>query len=460
MNEITFAPSWKQHQALEILENKITEVLCFGGAAGGGKTYNGCFWKIKRRLQYPKTRGLIARETRTDLIDSTLITFKKVLNNVFKLEEGKDYKITFNPLLSCVFSNGSIELFKQLPYLPSDVDYHYLGSMEYTDVFLEEAAQIKEKAFEVVKSRIRWMLTEYNLIPKLLITCNPTQDWIYKEFYEPFKKGILESDRAFIQALVSDNPDPEFVKIYKNSLDKIKDPILRARLRDGEWDYTDDGKILFHQYNLINLAQNYHVGTIHEYKDRYITADTARYGKDTTVIYVWSGLSVIERVELHHSRDNDVNATNETVTCIKDLEQKYNIFRNNVIVDELGAGGGGVVDALRGCVAFAGSSSPIKTEENLFENYTNLKSQCVYKLSEYIKLNLMRFNINNPEIHQKIINEAKAHKKHNIDKDKLSITPKDEIKTFLGGKSPDDFDNWIMRMWFEIQSSYDPFAGL
>lgn len=454
---IEFKPSYKQHLAWQKLEDPKTSVICYGGAAGGGKSYLGCIWKIQRRLKYKGTRGLIAREKRVNLVDSTLVTYRKVLN-LFNLKEGIHYKMN-NQRLTCEFYNGSIELFRQLPFLPSDPDFHYLGSVEYTDVFLEEASQIKEKAFEVTKSRTRWMLSEYNLIPKVLITCNPSQDWLYKEFYYPNKKGTLEADRCFIPALVTDNPDPAFVKVYLDSLNKIKDPILRGRLRDGDWDYTDDEKILFRQDNLVNLVHNTHLRINATNDKRYITADTARYGKDSTVIYVWYGLKVHERVQLEHSRDNLVNATNQTIEKIKELQDKHSVFRNNIIIDELGAGGGGVIDGLSGCTAFVGSSKPKQVNDNLFETYKNLKAQCVYKLSELISNNEIWLAIDNPELHQKIINEAKAHKKHDIDKDKLSITTKEEIKEALNGNSPDDFDNFIMRMLPEIKSTYDPYAA-
>lgn len=53
--------SVKQTIALDYLEDKTTNELFYGGAAGGGKTALGCYWQIKNRLKYPGTRGLIGR---------------------------------------------------------------------------------------------------------------------------------------------------------------------------------------------------------------------------------------------------------------------------------------------------------------------------------------------------------------------------------------------------------------
>ena len=51
--------SIKQTTALDLLEDKTTNEILFGGGAGGGKTALGCYWQLKMRLKYPNTRGLI-----------------------------------------------------------------------------------------------------------------------------------------------------------------------------------------------------------------------------------------------------------------------------------------------------------------------------------------------------------------------------------------------------------------
>jgi phage terminase large subunit len=65
----------KQTEAIEALEDHTTNDLLFGGGAGGGKSAFGCFWQIRRRLQYPGTRGLIGRAVLKTLKETTLVTF-------------------------------------------------------------------------------------------------------------------------------------------------------------------------------------------------------------------------------------------------------------------------------------------------------------------------------------------------------------------------------------------------
>ena len=60
---------------------------------------------------------------------------------------------------------------------------------------------------------------------------------------------------------------------------------------------------------------------------------------------------------------------------------------------------------------------------------------------------------NNGELKNKIIMEFEMVKQHDIDKDnKLSITPKDKIKSLLG-RSPDLSDALIMRYYFELNKT-------
>ena len=64
----------KQTQALDLLEDDITEEVTYGGAAGGGKSILGCYFTLKHALKYPETRWVIGRESLTNLKETTLIS--------------------------------------------------------------------------------------------------------------------------------------------------------------------------------------------------------------------------------------------------------------------------------------------------------------------------------------------------------------------------------------------------
>ena len=120
---------------------------------------------------------------------------------------------------------------------------------------------------------------------------------------------------------------------------------------------------------------------------------------------------------------------------------------NNIIVDDDGVGGG-VRDILR-CKGFVNNSTPINKE-----NYTNLKTQCYYKLAEYINHSKLYFNVPNNQIKEEIIQELEQVRRDKIDKDsKLAIIPKDKIKSNIG-RSPDFSDAIMMRMYYELKRNY------
>lgn len=248
LHEITL--SKKQTLAWNALEDSETTELLFGGAAGPGKTMLGCVWHITRRTTYPDTRGLVGRAQLTNLKQSTLITFFKVCR-LMGYQKGVDYHYNAQDHI-VTWANDSVTHFKDLAYYPSDPDFISLGSTEYTDAFIDEAVEITKKAYEIVNSRLRWRISELGLIPKTLLTCNPGPGWV-KETFVKDKDGDpvkLKPYQKFIPALATDNPDPEFVKLYLGQLNKMTSEYDKQRLIYGDWDAAREVTNAFaHQYD-------------------------------------------------------------------------------------------------------------------------------------------------------------------------------------------------------------------
>ena len=66
------------YAALTDMDNSVSEVL-YGGGARGGKTVLGCLWQIMMRFQYPGSVGMIGRDDFTQLMKTTFVTFKEVM---------------------------------------------------------------------------------------------------------------------------------------------------------------------------------------------------------------------------------------------------------------------------------------------------------------------------------------------------------------------------------------------
>lgn len=227
----------KQTLAWQYLEDKTTNEILYGGGAGGGKSYLGCIWHIYRRTKYAKSRGLIGRSKIANLEQSTLVTLFKVAN---KMGYKQGVHFNYNSQKHTInWANGSQTILKDLFLYPSDPDFMSLGSTEYTDAFIDESPEITLKAFEIVTSRIRWMLDDFGLVPKVLITGNPQEGWVKDKFIEKDGETVeLQDHQKFVQSLVTENPDEEFKKLYIQQLERLSSDYDKQRLLYGDWNAT------------------------------------------------------------------------------------------------------------------------------------------------------------------------------------------------------------------------------
>jgi phage terminase large subunit len=420
-----------QKECLKYLfDNKTKEVL-FGGAAGGGKSWVGVSYLILMAIKYPKTRYLMGRSKLDALKKTTLNTFFEVCV-AWNLKAIEDY--TFNGSSNVItFYNGSEIILKDLFLYPSDRNFDSLGSLEITSAFIDEANQITEKAKNVVASRLRYKLDENNLIPKMLMTCNPAKNWVYSEYYRPSKDNTIKPYRKFIQSLVGDNT--YISKHYEKQLFEL-DELSKQRLLYGNWEYDATNDSLIEYDAILSLFNQKGIEG-----DKYITCDVARFGADKTVIMLWQGL------HLRYVRTLLKSAINDVVDEIKKLQQENQVNLTNIIVDEDGVGGG-VKDYLR-CKGFINNSRALKNE-----NYQNLKTQCYYKLADLINKGQIGISCSDVNVKNYIIEECEQVRTKDADKDnKLQIIQKDTVKSILG-RSPDYSDALAMRMYYEIDGNF------
>ena len=420
----------KQEHALFYLRDAVTTEELYGGAAGGGKSALGCLWLIEQCQKYPGTRWLMGRAKLKTLKETTLNTFFDVSNKL-----GINSQFRFNAQSNIIFfNNGSEIILKDLFLYPSDPEFDDLGSLEITGAFIDECNQIVFKAWQIVKSRIRYKLKEYNLTPKLLGSCNPAKNWVYNMFYVPKKNGKLAPYRKFIQALPKDNH--ELPASYLESLLQMN-KASKERLYYGNWEFDDDPSQLIDFNSINDYFSNIHVTRTGK---MYITADIARKGRDKTIIRVWDGLVCIDRKELK------VSLVTESAELIKQMQIKHKVAISNVIVDEDGVGGG-VVDILN-CCGFVNNSKAL-----FGENYSNLKSQCSFGMAKLISQKEVGEVCENEDVMETVREEMEQVKEANIDKDlKKSIISKDLVKEKLG-RSPDEWDSIMMRFYFELYKS-------
>lgn len=430
----------KQTEGLDILEdfnNGISELI-YGGAAASAKSFLGCYWILKNCLRYKGSRWGLCRSELKTLKRTTLKTFFEVCS-IQGLVAGEHY-VYKEQASEIHFFNGSIVMLIDLAFMPSDEDFDRLGGYEICGAFCDEIAQIRHKAWTILKSRIRYKLKEFGIKPKMIGSLNPSKNWVYTFFYKPWTSGTLPKDKYFIKALPTDNPNNE--ESYLEILRELPKP-QRDRLYLGLWEGTDENQLIT-QDSIDNLFTNNHIIPT---SNKYITIDVARKGKDKTVIMLWYGW-VVKEIKIYKQ-----NTITDIIKYVKELSLKEKIPMSNVIADESGVGGG-VVDGLR-CKGFVGGSKALNDE-----NYLNLRTQAFYHLAKQLNDNGMYIAQElSDEIIKEISEELEQVQSDNsgLADEKLRVISKDQIKSNIG-RSPDYSDSLSMRMWFTLNKNTGIYA--
>lgn len=433
----------KQSLALSYLQNKRTTELVYGGGAGGGKSVLGCFYDIFCSYEFPGSRGVIARKELKSLKESTLLTYFDVAKSM-GLKVGTDilYKeqdgILFYPQVR------SATYLRELDWVPSDPEYERLGSSEYSRGFIDEAGQVREKAKNALQTRIRYRLNDFDIIPKLLMTCNPSKDFLYRDFYKPAKDKKLPRHRGFIQSLVGDNP---FIpESYVDNMRNL-DLATQQRLLYGNWEYDDDPSRMVEYEAIVDMFTNLGIAS----GTKCIIGDLATSGTDRIVLGLWDGWKLLELQYGVGWRllkgDRVGNAQLPSVEeRIEAWREKHKIARSNVVLDAGGLGIG-LVQRLSGVKGYLGGSAPIKRPG---ENYSNLRSQCSYFLARVVNRREIAILIDDPEAKALIEQELEQLKTWEADKDgKTKVMPKEKLSDVLG-RSPDFLDMLTMRSYLDL----------
>lgn len=416
------------------LDDFVTDIV-YGGSKGSGKSFLGANLVFGDALIYPNTHYFIARKKLNDLRKFTIPTIHEVFG-IWGVHQ-KYYKYNGQDNMYQLY-NGSKVFLLEAKYLPSDPHYMRFGSMQMTRGWIEEAGEFETDAKQNLQASIgRWKNDEYNLVGKLLQTCNPSKNYLYKDYYKKHKANELEEYKRFVQALPQDNKMLD--KGYLESLNRILSPNAKQRLLKGNWEYDDDPTALCDYDSIVDLFTN----IPRESNEMFLTADIARMGSDKAVIMVWKGWDIVEIVEF------DVSKTTLIQQTINSLRSKYNIKASKCIADEDGVGGG-VVDNCN-IKGFVNGSKAMNGE-----NYQNLQSQCCYKIAEKINEGSISCSADLSERQkEQIIEELEQLKTYKADDGgKLKILPKQHIKDNIG-RSPDYRDSIMMREWFDL----NPYTG-
>lgn len=300
----------QQQVALDLFQDDETTEILFGGSAGGGKSVILGLLAVLRCQRYPGVKEAICRKELKRLSQTTFATLLSKVHPLFGIKQS-DFHMERDGTIT--YLNGSQIVPLELIYQPSDPDMSTLGSLEFTDVFIDEVGEVAQKAYSVISSRRgRWKNDEYGIIGKLVTTANPSQNFIRNEFYDPYSArggGTLQrwehgqvvvngehraGYRAFVRAGAADNLflPPNYIETLKSL-----PPQEYKQFYLGDWNYADSDSTLFRS-TLLDKAIAYEVSEGDPEKfNSFIGVDVADKGKDKTVYtLIRNGVIVTQKV--------------------------------------------------------------------------------------------------------------------------------------------------------------------
>jgi phage terminase large subunit len=179
---------------------------------------------------------------------------------------------------------------------------------------IEEAGEVEFKAFDILKSRIgRQLNDQYGLLRKIYLTFNPKRNWIYPYLYKRYVENLLPPHTKFLQALLWDNPHRE--QGYEAALLSITDPVTKARLLDGSFEYDNDPTALCNYDAILDAFTNESI----KEGDFAISADLAMQGRDRFVAGIWSGLICTIAIDQEKSTGKSIETGFERI----DVERRH-----------------------------------------------------------------------------------------------------------------------------------------
>lgn len=445
-----------QNLSFEILQDPQNTEVLFGGSAGGAKSFFVCLWALMECRNYPGIAIGLGRKELKRLKQTTLITLLNKVHPIMGVKEG-DYK--FNSQEGYIqYMNGSRIILIDMAPAPTDPDFDKFGSLELTHVIIEEVGEAVKKAVTVLGSRRGRMLNkEYGIVGKLVMTCNPTQNFIRQDYYKPYSEmggGRIQKwtfgeiidprdsvrkpgYRVFIRSSVYDNPfvDPNYIEFLKNL-----PPMERKRLLSGDWNYADDDNTLFPAL-LLDRATTYELPERGEGFNKFIGVDVADKGKDKTVATLMVDGVIITQKELEIDRTGEKPLSylyaNELIKFAQQNGFNSSLARN-IAVEGNGVGVG-IRDALRIRGWYI----------NVYEANGQSRSQGYYQFMLDMDAGAVKLltDMDDGELRE----ELAAHTYEMVDM-KPKVIRKEILKQVLG-KSPDKADSAMISNWAKNQQT-------
>lgn len=244
-----FEPFPKQIEFLEKALDDHTTLVLYGGAIRGGKTFAGLGALIILCKMYPMSRWAVVRKDLPTLKRNIVPPFRKVAPSNFC--KGGSFDTAYNQQDQVVtFANGSQVILFPENYT-QDKEYNRWKGLEVNGFLLEECNELQEEGFyKAIERAGTWILPSDLKQPpsKILMTCNPAQNWVKTILYDPAQREALPEGWHYIQARIFDNPF--MPKAYVKGLKRLPKNQYQVFVL-GNWDIKlKSGAEFYHKFNM------------------------------------------------------------------------------------------------------------------------------------------------------------------------------------------------------------------
>lgn len=207
--------------------------LCFGGAAGGGKTA-GSLMDALRFVDRPSYRAAFFRRTYPELAEPG-----GLIDTIRQWVDGTDahYHETAH---EARFPSGAVIAFR---HILNDAAARRAGrGPTYQRIYIDEATTFRPFQIQQLGSRIRGPKpgTKHYIPKRTTLMTNPGGEghqYVFERYVDP-----ATAQFPFIASRVQDNPGLD-VEEYVAQLRRTLDPVTLARMLEGDWGVIEGGSI-------------------------------------------------------------------------------------------------------------------------------------------------------------------------------------------------------------------------
>lgn len=438
----------------------ISEIWLIG-PIGTSKTYGAAYALSNIAFQFPGSFIPVGRTTLADARLGTVGSFWEILDDM-QLQEDKHFRFVGGMEVKFMFNNGSVIQFLGLDN-SKDREWRKLKSINATASMIDEVDSVLHDGYTMFTSRVG--RKNKNGAPAVsILTCNPADNWVKDNIYDPWKKGELPPDKMVIEFVMQDSflYASGFYDRYKNN-----PPQWKERYLNNNWNYQDDEGSLFKMRMLDNIL-------VKEYDhdaEQYVGLDVAREGKDRSVIARIAGDTLVDiQIKSRDMIESKAKPGQRDAPpygpilggILINYCYAHGVGYQKTAVDEVG-NGAGVVDYCRDndfkVNGFKAGSSPTgkpspkdKRGEDISTDYDMLRSQMYHQLSLAMEKGEFKFLDSCPHLTE--LKQELQYHQYKIEDKVMKVEKKEEIKKRLG-KSPDIADAVIMA-YFNKRHVLDP----